>query len=97
MSEPQSTPTSGEDSFELLLDVPLKVTVQLGATRMRVQELLELGPGAIIELERLAGEPVDILVNERPVALGEVVVVNDRYAIRVVSVRSAAERAETMR
>ena len=97
MSEPQNTPTSGEDSFELLLDVPLKVTVQLGATRMRVQELLELGQGAIIELERLAGEPVDILVNERPVALGEVVVVNDRYAIRVVSVRSATERAETMR
>ena len=97
MSEQQNTPTSTEDSFELLLDVPLKVTVQLGATHMRVQELLELGQGAIIELERLAGEPVDILVNERPVALGEVVVVNDRYAVRVVSVRSAAERAETMR
>ncbi len=97
MSEQQNTPPSGEDSFELLLDVPLRVTVRLGATRMRVQELLELGQGAIIELERLAGEPVDILVNERPVALGEVVVVNDRYAIRVVSVRSTAERAETMR
>ncbi len=96
MPEQQNTPTSGEDSFELLLDVPLKVTVELGATRMRVQELLELGQGAIIELERLAGEPVDILVNQRPVALGEVVVVNDRYAIRVVSVRSAAERAETI-
>ncbi len=97
MPEQQNAPTSGEDSFELLLDVPLRVTVQLGATRMRVQELLELGQGAIIELERLAGEPVDILVNGRPVALGEVVVVNDRYAIRVVSVRSAAERAESMR
>ena len=97
MPEQQNTPTSGEDSFELLLDVPLRVTVELGATRMRVQELLELGQGAIIELERLAGEPVDILVNERPVALGEVVVVNDRYAIRVVSVRSTTERAETMR
>jgi flagellar motor switch protein FliN/FliY len=95
--QPQPSATAGEESFELLLDVPLRVTVQLGSTRMRVQELLELGQGAVIELERLAGEPVDILVNGRPVALGEIVIVNDRYAIRVVSVRSATERAESLR
>ena len=95
--EPQTNGQGNEESFELLLDVPLRVTVQLGATRMRVQDLLELGQGAVIELERLAGEPVDLLVNGRPVALGEIVVVNDRYAIRVVSIRSPTERAESLR
>ncbi len=85
-----------QESFELLLEVPLKVTVELGETRMRVHDLLELGKGAIIELERLAGEPVDILVNGRPIATGEIVVANDRYAVRVVSVLNPTERAESM-
>ncbi len=61
---------------------------------MRVQELLELSTGQVIELQRLAGEPVDVLVNGRSVAFGEIVVVNDRYAVRVVSIRSPNEREE---
>lgn len=92
----EKTGEASEDSFDLLLDVPLKVTVQLGGTRLRIQELLELGQGSIIELERLAGEPVDILANGRPIALGEVVVVNDRYAVRVVAIQSATERTEAL-
>lgn len=92
---PEEAQKTQEESLELLLDVPLKVTVELGQTRMRVNELLDLTPGEVIELDRLAGEPVDILVNGRPLALGEVVVANDQYAVRVVSVRNAADREES--
>ncbi len=87
----------GEEGFELLLDVPLQVSVQLGETQMRIQELLELGQGSVIDLDRLAGEPVDILVNGHPIALGEIVVVNERYAVRVVSVNNPAERLESLK
>ncbi len=87
---------SAEQSFDLLLDVPLKVSVELGGTKLRIQELLDLGQGSILELDRMAGEPVDILVNGRAIALGEVVVVNERYAVRVVSVHSATERVESL-
>jgi flagellar motor switch protein FliN/FliY len=86
----------GEEGFELLLDVPLRVSVELGRTRLRIQELLELGQGAIVELDRLAGDAVDILVNGRQVAQGEIVVVNDRFAVRVVSVRNPTERVEAL-
>jgi flagellar motor switch protein FliN len=87
---------ASEDSFDLLLDVPLRVSVELGRTRMRVQELLDLAPGSVIDLERLAGEPVDVLVNGRPIAMGEIVVSRDRYAVRIVSIRSPAERVESL-
>ncbi len=93
----ETSATPGEDSFDLLLDVPLKVSVELGGTKLRIQELLELGQGSILELDRLAGEPVDILVNGRPIALGEVVVVNEHYAVRVVSIHSPTERMESLR
>jgi len=77
-----------EEGFDLLLDVPLRISVELGRARMRIQELLDLGQGSVIDLDRLAGEPVDILVNGRPLAMGEVVVSNDRYAVRVLSINS---------
>jgi flagellar motor switch protein FliN/FliY len=93
----ETSATPGEDSFDLLLDVPLKVSVELGGTKLRIQELLELGQGSVLELDRQAGEPVDILVNGRPIALGEIVVVNDRYAVRVLSIHSPTERAESLR
>ena len=87
----------GEEGFELLLDVPLQVSVQLGETQMRIQDLLELGQGSVVDLDRLAGEPVDILVNGHPIALCEIVVVNERYAVRVVSVNNPAERLESLK
>ena len=93
----EATSSSAEQSFDLLLDVPLKVSVELGGTKLRIQELLDLGQGSILELDRMAGEPVDILVNGRAIALGEVVVVNERYAVRVVSVHSPTERVESLR
>ena len=86
-----------EDGFELLLDVPLQISVQLGQTQMRIQDLLELGQGSVVDLDRLAGEPVDILVNGHAIALGEIVVVNERYAVRVVSVNNPTERIESLR
>ncbi|MFQ5513735.1 MAG: flagellar motor switch protein FliN [Myxococcota bacterium] len=92
----EASPTTGEDSFDLLLDVPLKISAELGRTRLRVQELIELGQGSIVELDRLIGEPVDILVNGRHIALAEIVVVNDRYAVRIVSVNSPTERVESL-
>jgi len=85
----------GDENFDLLLDVPLRISVELGRARMRIQELLELGQGSIIDLERLAGEPVDILVNGRPLAMGEVVVSNDRYAVRVLSINSPEHADES--
>ena len=85
---------SGEESFDLLLDVPLRISVELGRTRMRLQDVLDLAQGSIVDLERLAGEPVDILVNGRPLASGEVVVSNDRYAVRVLTIHTPAERGE---
>lgn len=85
-----------EEGFELLLDIPLRVTVELGQTRMLIQELLDLGQGSIVDLERLAGEPVDILVNGRAIAMGEIVVFNERYAVRVVSIHSPTERLENL-
>ncbi len=97
MPEDTTTDAIGEDGFELLLDVPLQVSVQLGRTRMRIQELLELCQGSVVDLDRLAGEPVDILVNGHPVALGEIVVVNERYAVRIVSVNNPTERLESLR
>ncbi len=92
----ETSATPPEQSFDLLLDVPLKVSVELGGTKLRIQELLDLGQGSILELDRMAGEPVDILVNGRAIALGEVVVVNERYTVRVVSIHSATERLESL-
>ena len=78
--------------LEALLDVDLTVSVELGRTRMKIQDILNLGSGSVIELSRLASEPVDLLVNETPFAQGEVVVVEDSFAIRITKVfdRSSA-------
>ena len=90
----ENSSQQAEESFDLLLDVPLKISVELGRTMLRIQELIELGQGSVLELDRLAGEPVDVLVNGRHLALGEIVVVNERYAVRVVSVTSPADRLD---
>ena len=96
MADAVTPKIESEESFQLLLDVPLRVTVELGRTRMLIQDLLELGQGSVIDLERLAGEPVDVLVNGHPIALGEIVVFNDRYAVRVVSINTPTERAGSL-
>lgn len=84
-------------NIDLLLDVSLPVTVELGRTKMLIRDLLRLVPGSVVELEKLASEPVDVLVNGRVVAKGEVVVIEDNFAVRVRSVVSAAERVNNLR
>jgi flagellar motor switch protein FliN/FliY len=76
----------------LLLDVPLQVTVELGRTQLRIRNVLELVPGSIIELEKLSGEPVDVLVNGRQIARGEVVVIDEEFGVRITDIASRAAR-----
>ena len=75
-------------NFDLVRDVELTVRIELGRTRMRLEEVLRLGPGALVELDRLAGDPVDVFVNDRLVARGEVVVLNEKFAVRLTEVVS---------
>ena len=83
--------------LELLLDVPLDLSVELGRTRMSIQDLLNLSPGSVIELDKIAGEPLDILVNDRLVARGEAVVVNDKFGVRITDIVSPSERIARLR
>ena len=79
-------------NFELLLDIPLEVTVEMGRTRLPLRVLLQLGAGSVIELGKLAGEPLDLLVNGKPIARGEAVMVNDKFGVRLTDVISPSER-----
>jgi len=79
-------------NIALLLDVPMRVTVELGRTKMTIKDILGLGEGSIIELEKLAGEPVDILVNDKLIAQGEVVVIDENFAVRVTKIVTPMER-----
>ena len=81
--------TSG---MEVLLDVPLEISVELGRVKMMVREVLDLGTGSIIEVDKAAGEPVDVMVNGRLVARGEVVVIEDNFGVRVTEILNPAER-----
>jgi flagellar motor switch protein FliN/FliY len=90
-------PAGGERRLDMLLDVPLDVSVELGRCRMTIQELLALAPGAVIELDKIAGEPLDILINDRLVARGEAVVVNDKFGIRITDIVSPQERVARLR
>jgi flagellar motor switch protein FliN/FliY len=79
-----------QDDLQRLHDVPVELAVEIGRTRMTIGETLALGPGSIVSLNRLAGEPVDLLVNGRPIARGEVVVVDEEFGLRVTEIVSAA-------
>jgi flagellar motor switch protein FliN/FliY len=89
-NSPQTTlPTASQASdldkasIDMLMEVPLLVTVELGRSQMTLRHALDLQPGSVVELDRLAGDPVDIYVNERRIARGEVVVVDDKFAVRI--------------
>src|SRR5688572_19394720 len=73
-------------NLDLILDIPLKVTVELGRTKMIVHDLLALGQGSVIELNKLAGEPMEVLVNDKLVARGEAVVVNEKFGVRLTDI-----------
>ena len=80
------SPLMQEENIDLVLDVPLEVTVELGRTNKSIKEILDFSPGTIIELDKLAGEPVDVLVNGKFVAKGEVVVIEENFGIRLVEI-----------
>ncbi len=86
-----SAPTLRED-IDLVLDIPIQLTVELGRTRIPIKHILQLAQGSVIELDALAGEPMDVLVNGFLIAQGEVVVVNDRFGIRLTDIVTPSER-----
>ena len=89
-------PSAGLD-LDFLLDIPLTVTSELGRTKMLIGDLLQLGQGSVIELTKLAGEPMDVFVNNRLIARGEVVIVNEKFGVRLTDVISAAERVSKLK
>ncbi len=86
--------TLDKKNLDFILDIPLQVTVELGRTKMLVKDILQLNQGAVVELTKLAGEPLDIFVNSKLVARGEAVVVNEKFGVRLVDIVTPNERVE---
>jgi flagellar motor switch protein FliN/FliY len=89
--------STGNKALDLLMDIELPIVIELGRAQMSLKRILELGPGAIVEMDRLAGEPVDILINGKVVARGEVVVVDENFGVRIQSLVSPEERLKLLR
>ena len=87
---------NNDENLDLLLDIPLEITIELGRTKMLINDLLKLGQGSVIELSKEAGENLEILANNRLIAKGDVVVVNKKYGIRLTEVISPMERVERL-
>ena len=91
---------SGSDQdardLDFILDIPLELTVELGRTKMMVNDLLQLGQGSIVELNKLAGEPLEICINKKLVARGEAVVVNEKFGVRLTDIVSPIERVKSL-
>ncbi|MCI0668645.1 MAG: flagellar motor switch protein FliN [Methylococcaceae bacterium] len=92
----QSGSTADDLNLDMILDVPVTISMEIGRTRINIRNLLQLNQGSVVELDRLAGEPMDVLVNGTLIAHGEVVVVNDKFGIRLTDVISAAERVKKL-
>jgi flagellar motor switch protein FliN/FliY len=84
-------------SLDFILDIPLKVTVELGRSKMAIRDVLQLAQGSVVELSKFAGEPLEVLVNEKLIARGEVVVVNEKFGIRLTDIISPVERIEQLK
>lgn len=82
--------------LDFILDIPLDLTVELGRTKMLVHDLLQLGQGSIVELNKIAGEPLEIFINRKLVARGEVVVVNEKFGVRLTDIVSPLERVKSL-
>ena len=101
IDEEGSAETAGEESGEpasldLILDIPLAVTVELGRSKMLINDLLQLGQGSVIELTKLVGDPLEVLVNDKLVARGEVVVVNEKFGVRLTDIVTPMERVKSL-
>ncbi len=87
---------SGARDLDFILDIPLELSVELGRTRMLVNDLLQLGQGSIVELNKLAGEPLEIMINKKLVARGEAVVINEKFGVRLTDIVSPIERVKSL-
>jgi len=100
LNEPSPISPFGDDkkdrNLQMILDIPLKVSVELGRTRMPVKELINLAQGSVIELSKLAGEPLEVYVNDKLIARGEAVVVNEKFGVRLTDIISQSERVEQL-
>ena len=85
-----------EANLDLILDIPLTVTVELGRSKMLINDLLQLGQGSVIELTKLVGDPLEVLVNDKLVARGEVVVVNEKFGVRLTDIVTPMERVKSL-
>ena len=92
-----ANPGDGDVKLDVILDIPVTIAMEIGRTQLSIRNLLQLNQGSIVELDRLAGEPMDVLVNGTLVALGEVVVVNEKFGIRLTDVISPADRIKNLR
>jgi flagellar motor switch protein FliN len=90
-------PAAGDVNLEVILDVPVTLSMEVGRTRVPIRNLLQLNQGSVVELDRAAGEPLDVFVNGTLIAHGEVVVVNERFGIRLTDVVSPAERLRKLK
>ena len=85
-----------ERDLDFILDIPLELSVELGSTRMIVNDLLQLGQGSIVELNKLAGEPLEVYINRKLIARGEVVVVNEKFGVRLTDIITPIERIRSL-
>lgn len=94
--KPYHQPSSDEVKLDVILDVPVTVSLEIGRTKINIRNLLQLNQGSVVELDRFAGEPMDVLVNGTLIAHGEVVVVNDKFGIRLTDIISPSERVRKL-
>ena len=96
LSAESGSMAAGAENLETILDIPISLSVVIGQTSISIRNLLQLNQGSVVELDRLAGEPLDVMVNNTLVAQGEVVVINDKYGIRLTDVISALDRVRNL-
>ena len=94
--KPEAAAAPPSERLEMILDIPVQLTVELGRTKLAIRSLVQLAQGSVVELDRLAGEPLDVLVNGCLIAQGEVVVVNDKFGIRLTDVIAPDERVRRL-
>ena len=90
-------PAAKKSNMDFILDIPLEISVELGRTTLMINDLLKLGQGSVVELSKIAGETLEVLANQRLIARGEVVVINEKYGIRLTEIISPMERIERLR
>ncbi|MFQ5469315.1 MAG: flagellar motor switch protein FliN [Gammaproteobacteria bacterium] len=97
LQDDAALPGDVESNMDMILDIPVTISVEIGRTKINIRNLLKLNQGSVVELDRLAGEPMDVIVNGTLIAHGEIVVVNEKFGVRLTDVISAAERVKKLK